>query len=178
MSGFRIGVTLMWLALSASACTTSHDTQSDGGDAEAGSGGSDGAGRGGSAGAGRGGSGAAGRAGGGGAGRGGAGRGAAGMGASCSSCPAPAPLAGLVGAVSCCTGESRCGLSFSALGIAECLPLGAEGAADASCPSVTLAGMLTLNGCCSASGACGALDTFLGLGCALIPGNAAARCDP
>jgi len=174
MSGFRIGVTWMWLALSASACTTSHDTQSDagdsGGDAEAGSGGSGGAGRGGSGGAGRGGSGAA--------GRGAAGRGAAGMGASCSSCPAPAPLAGLVGAVSCCTSGGSCGLSFSALGIADCVPLGAEGAADASCPSVTLAGMLTLNGCCNASGACGALDTFLGLGCALIPGNAAARCDP
>lgn len=170
MSGFRLGVIVLWLGLSAGACTASHDTASDDGSAR---GDDDEAGRGGRPAAGRGGTGAAGRG-----GSAAAGRGGAGAGASCSGCPAPAALAGVVGAVSCCTSDGVCGLTFSALGIVDCLPLGAEGEADTSCPEVTLAGLLTLDGCCNTSGVCGALDTFLGLGCALVPGTAAEPCDP
>jgi hypothetical protein len=177
-------VTLLWLGLSGAGCTISHDIapEADASVADGGrSGGAAGraaAGRGGTGAAGRGGTGAAGRAAAGRGGTGAAGRGTAGAAASCGTCPAPAVLAGIIGAVSCCTSDGSCGLSFAALGIVDCLALGAEGEADPSCPMVTLGGMIMLDGCCSPSGACGAFDTYLGLGCAQIPGAAITACDP
>lgn len=76
---------------------------------------------------------------------------------------------------------NECGLSAASVGIAECLPLNAPGAADASCPTVTIAGFLQLQGCCGVDGTCGALDTFLGLGCAKVassPNAMTVSCTP
>jgi hypothetical protein len=87
-------------------------------------------------------------------------------------------FAGLLGATSCCTSENACGLSATALGVVDCFPLNAPGAADTTCPAVDIAGLVTLNGCCGPDGMCGALDTYVGLGCAAVAVGDPVSCTP
>jgi len=79
--------------------------------------------------------------------------------------------AAMLGTTACCTTDDKCG-GMSALS-AECLPLGAPGSYDESCPAFMLNAGFPLNftGCCTAAGECGALDSSTGgFGC--IPDSA------
>jgi hypothetical protein len=77
----------------------------------------------------------------------------------------------------CCTADDKCGLDLASVGFGGCEESNAPGAANASCPSQTIAGILPLSGCCKPNGTCGALDTFIGLGCISL-GTGAASCTP
>ncbi len=79
--------------------------------------------------------------------------------------------AAMLGTTACCTTDDACG-GLSPLS-PDCLPLGAIGSYDETCPDFTLtAGFpLTFGGCCTVDGECGALDSSEGgFGC--IPAGA------
>jgi len=77
----------------------------------------------------------------------------------------------------CCTADGKCGLDLGSVGFGGCEEANAPGAANAACPSQTIAGILPLSGCCKPNGTCGALDTFLGLGCISLDAGATS-CKP
>lgn len=82
----------------------------------------------------------------------------------------PAECSGAVGLLGttppCCTDDDRCGLDFSALGLAECLEHDAPGPVDSACPSASVFGLLQFPGCCARGGVCGRLiEAFFPLGC-------------
>jgi hypothetical protein len=79
--------------------------------------------------------------------------------------------AAMLGASACCTSDDRCG-GMSLLAT-ECIPLGASGNYDETCPPLSLGGVIDFPGCCTPAGECGALDSSQGgFGC--IPGDALA----
>lgn len=78
----------------------------------------------------------------------------------------------------CCTDDDKCGIDVSSFGLGMgCNEMNAPGTADASCPGMNLAGFFMLEGCCRPDGTCGVLDTFAGLGCTALGGQAM-TCDP
>jgi hypothetical protein len=74
------------------------------------------------------------------------------------------PMGGF--ATPCCTEDEVCGVD-SAIAPGTCLPPGAPGGIDPSCPPFeVMMGVVTLYGCCTPDGECGALSTGgTGLGC-------------
>jgi hypothetical protein len=105
-------------------------------------------------------------------GRGGSGGGVAGssgtmapMPVECGGQTCAMPMGGF--GMACCTPDDECGVD-SIIAPGTCLPQGAPGGIDSSCPPFELmAGMgITLYGCCTPDGECGALSTgATGRGC-------------
>lgn len=80
------------------------------------------------------------------------------------SCPPVAEELASASVRACCTDLNRCGLETPI--VHDCHEANEPGVLDASCPSVTVAGVgFTFAGCCRTDGRCGALDTLTSLGC-------------
>lgn len=163
LHGLRRMLVAWVLVWGSAACTSSHDVESSGQALVGGRGGS-------------GGGGAAGQAARAGSSASSAGRGG---GNATLSCAGKTCMGGNVFGVAlpgCCTADDKCGIDLAAVGFGGCEEANAPGAANAACPSQTIAGILPLSGCCKPNGTCGGLDTFVGLGCISVSG--AASCTP
>ena len=148
-----LGVTLLLCG----ACSESHDVDRDDEALTGGNGGDGGSGGGGAGGSSKGGAGGA-------------------PALACGTC-AGSNLFGIA-FPGCCTDGGKCGTDLSSFGLPGCQEENAPGAANAACPSQSIAGFLTLEGCCRPDKTCGALDTYLGLGCTSTGNATPTSCEP